>query len=125
MTPFGSNFCPPLIPRYFRLVSLPWFQAVSTCLHFRRLLQRSNDRYARYRQSLNESIQVKTLELQHNNDEALFENSFDEDLELSEFSSDEDELGEFGYEIVDDLLNSSDEEESENSITDSEVSDPE
>ena len=95
------------------------------CLHFRRLLQRSNDRYARYRQSLNESIQVRTLELQHNNDEALFENSFDEDLELSEFSSDEDELADFGYEIVDDLLKSSDEEESESSITDSEVSDPE
>ncbi|CBY07271.1 unnamed protein product [Oikopleura dioica] len=89
----------------------------------RRLLQRSNDRYARYRQSLNESIQVRTLELKHNNDEALFENSFDEDLELSEFSSDEDELGDCGYEIVDDLLQSSDEESSESSILDSEEDD--
>ena len=93
-----------------------------SCHYFRRLLQRSNDRYARYRQSLNESIQVRTLELQHNNDEALFENSFDEDLELSEFSSDEDdEVGEYEYDIVDALLKSSDQEESENSITDSEV----
>jgi len=111
------------IPRYFRLMklSLPWFQTLQINTHFRRLLQRSNDRYARYRQSLNESIQVRTLELKHNNDEALFENSFDEDLELSEFSSDEDELGDCGYEIVDDLLQSSDEESSESSILDSEV----
>ena len=111
------------IPRYFRLMKLylPWFQTLQINTHFRRLLQRSNDRYARYRQSLNESIQVRTLELKHNNDEALFENSFDEDLELSEFSSDEDELGDCGYEIVDDLLQSSDEESSESSILDSEV----
>lgn len=98
-----------------------WFFQPKTHVNdFRRLLQRSNERYARYRQSLNESLQVRSLELQ---DEALFENSFEEDLELGEFSPDEMDEGDFAYDIVDDLLkSSSSEEDSDGTISDSEVS---
>ncbi|CAG5104115.1 Oidioi.mRNA.OKI2018_I69.chr1.g1101.t1.cds [Oikopleura dioica] len=57
-----------------------------------------------------------------------FENSFEEDLELGDFSPDEMDEGDFAFDIVDDLLKSSssseeEEEDSEGSLSDSEEDD--